>query len=94
MTTFSVQNEPSERETSENTCITNPDFSSHFSKVESGLEFMLSHFSEPWLPRMISRTPVNRQQYEIGAKDTALSYYKAALREDCRISGYGIIRLF
>jgi hypothetical protein len=66
--------------------IADDDFSYRFSRVQSGLEFMLSHFSEPWLPRMISRTPVNRQQYEIGAKDTALSYYKAALREDSRIS--------
>jgi hypothetical protein len=59
-------------------------------RVKEGLEFMLSHFSEPLFPRMIARTAVNRRQYEVGDRDIALYYYKAALYEDCRISAFGI----
>jgi hypothetical protein len=97
MTTFSVQNEPSERETSENTCITNPDFSSHFSKVESGLEFMLSHFSEPIFPRKIATTATaasRKYQQQVDDKDRAMLYYKAALWEDCRIAAFGIGQVY
>jgi hypothetical protein len=39
---------------------------------------------------MISRTAVNRRQYEVQDTDAALYYYKAALHEDCRISAFGV----
>jgi hypothetical protein len=58
--------------------------------VKEGLDFMLDHFSEPLFPRKISRTAVDRRQYEVEDKDTALYYYKAALYEDCRISAFGV----
>ena len=58
--------------------------------VKEGLDFMLEHFSEPLFPRKISRTAVDRRQYEVEDKDTALYYYKAALYEDCRISAFGV----
>ncbi len=66
---------------SENTTIT---------AVKEGLDFMLKHFSEPLFPRKISRTTVDRRQYEVEDKDVALYYYQAALYEDCRISAFGV----
>jgi hypothetical protein len=41
-------------------------------------------------PRKISRTAVDKRQYEVEDKETALYYYKAALYEDCRISAFGV----
>jgi hypothetical protein len=66
------------------------DFSLTSSKVQTALEFMLSHFSDPLFPRMIARSAINKRQYEMPDKDTALYYYKAALYEDCRISAFGV----
>jgi hypothetical protein len=90
MTNFCSQQLPSERENVQKTVSTNPDNFAHFSRVESGLEFILSHFKEPLFPRTISRTAVNRRQYEVQDKDTAMLYFQGALWEDCRISAFGI----
>jgi hypothetical protein len=58
--------------------------------IEQGLAFMLSHFSEPLFPRMISTAATDRRQYEVDSKEKAMLYYKAALYEDCRIAGFGV----
>jgi len=81
---------------SEKNNVTGGGFFFHYSEnatttaVKEGLDFMLDHFSQPLFPRKISRTAVDRRQYEVGDKDTALYYYKAALYEDCRISAFGV----
>jgi hypothetical protein len=66
------------------------DFSLTSSKVQTGLEFLLSHFSEPLFPRKVSTATTRGKQYEIPDKDTALYYYKVALYEDCRIEAFGV----
>jgi hypothetical protein len=59
-------------------------------KVKEGLDFILSHFSEPLFPRKISTAATQRKQYEVEDEDRAMLYYQGALWEDCRISGYGL----
>ena len=58
--------------------------------VQSGLEFILSHFKEPLWPRKIATATTRGKQYEIPDKDTAQYYYKLALYEDCRIAGFRV----
>jgi hypothetical protein len=90
MSNFFSQQLPSERENGEKKDTAISDSSALFLKVESGLKFMLSHFSEPLFPRTISRTVINRRQYEVEDKETAMCYYQAALWEDCRIAAFGV----
>jgi hypothetical protein len=81
---------PSERENAEKKCACGGDFSFSFSAVESGLEFILSHFSEPHFPRKVSTAATDKRQYEVQDKDQAMLYFQGALWEDCRISAFGI----
>jgi hypothetical protein len=88
---LSLQNQAAERENGKKTCITRSDISSSFSRVERGLEFILSHFREPLFPRKVSTAATENKQETVNDRDTAmLSYYKAALWENCRIAGYGL----
>jgi hypothetical protein len=70
--------------------IADPGFSSYNSRVQSGLEFILSHFSEPWFPMMVSTAATRKEQRQVPDKDMAMLYYRGALWEDCRIAGFRI----
>nr|MDQ3852746.1 hypothetical protein [Thermoproteota archaeon] len=59
-------------------------------KVESGLDFILSHFEEPYFPRKVSTAATNEKQYEVNDKDRTMLFYQTALWEDCRIAAFGI----
>jgi hypothetical protein len=61
---------------------------SSITKVESGLEFILSHLSGPPFPRKISTALSENRQKEVDYKDTAILHYQGALWEDCRISAF------
>ena len=59
-------------------------------KVESGLEFILSHFSQPHFPRKVSTAATRNVQKPVNDKDRAMLYYQGALWEDCRIAAFRI----
>jgi hypothetical protein len=61
-----------------------------FSQVQSGLEFILSHFKQPLSRRKVSTAATRNEQKPIDDKDRAMLYYQAALWEDCRIAAFGI----
>lgn len=85
MMDFRSQQLPSERENDEKTCITKAYVSSCFSGVESGLDFILGHFSQPLFPRKIATAATaasGKFQQPVDDKDRAVLYYKAALWED------------
>jgi hypothetical protein len=58
--------------------------------IEEGLDFMLSHFSNPLFPRMVSTAATNKRQREVDSKERVILYFKGAFWEDCRIAGYGV----
>lgn len=58
-------------------------------KVQNGLDFMLSHFSEPPFPRNVSTAATHGKQYTVDGIDRAMTFYQASLWEDCRIAGFG-----
>jgi Primase X len=57
------------------------------SKVEGGLDFILSHFQEPIFPRKIMTKKLG-YQVEVFNKEEALEYFKSSKYEDCRINAY------
>ena len=90
MTVLSLQNPVSEREIQEKKRVCVGDFSSCFSVVEEGLEFILGHFSEPLFPRKVSTAATKNKQKPVQDKAHAITYYQGALWEDCRIAAFGI----
>jgi hypothetical protein len=56
--------------------------------TESGLDFLLSHFSEPIWPRNVATAATNTKQHIVEDRDKALLYFKGALGQDCRIAIY------
>jgi hypothetical protein len=56
-------------------------------KVESGLDFILSHFQELIFPRKIMTKQLG-YQVEVFNKEEALEYFKSSNYEDCRINAY------
>jgi hypothetical protein len=56
-------------------------------KVCDGLDFILSHFQEPVLPRKIMTKQLG-YQVEIFNKGKALEYFKSSNYEDCRINAF------
>ena len=87
MTTFISQQLPSEHEKEEKNAYSGSDVFIYFSRVESGLEFILGHLSGPHFPRRIS-TAIRPGQKEVGYKDLAILHYQGALWQDCRISAF------
>jgi hypothetical protein len=65
-------------------------FLMHFEYVtiEQGLDFMLSHFSEPIWPRNIATAATQTKQYTVDDRQRALLYFNSALRQDCRLAIY------
>jgi hypothetical protein len=57
------------------------------SKVEAGLDFILSHFQEPIFPRKIMTKQLG-YQVEIFNKEEALECFKSSNYQDCRINAY------
>jgi hypothetical protein len=62
-----------------------------YEKIDQGLDFLLKHFgaANPW-PRTITRSAVNKRQYEVDSKATAMLYFQGALGYDCRINAFGL----
>jgi hypothetical protein len=58
-----------------------------YRRVESGLEFILSHCSGPQFPRKIMVATIEGQR-EISDKDRTMLYYHCALWVDCRVSAF------
>jgi hypothetical protein len=60
--------------------------------VSEGLDFMLEHFYHnqqlPLFPRNVSTATTKGAQYIVDSKERAIVYFKAALRQDCRIAVY------
>jgi non-catalytic primase subunit PriX-like protein len=54
----------------------------------SGLNYILSHFSEPMFPRSISTATTNSAQILVKNKEEALARFKQARFIDCRISAF------
>lgn len=90
MINLTAQNQAAERENDEKQGITTSDISSSFSKVQSGLDFILSHFSEPLFPRKVSTAATDKRQHQVVDKDRTMLYYQGALWEDCRIAAFSI----
>jgi hypothetical protein len=55
------------------------------SKVEDGLDFILSHFQEPLFPRKIMTRQLGHQ-LEVFNKEEVLEYFKSSNYEDSRIN--------
>jgi Primase X len=93
-TNFCSQQLPFERENEEKKYLCRVDFSSCFLRVESGLAFILGHFSEPLFPRKVATAATalsKKYQDRVDDKDRAMLYYRAApLYEDCRINAFGL----
>jgi hypothetical protein len=53
-----------------------------------GLDFILSHLSEPLWPRTVSTKATDGSQVIVKNREEALAYFKAANYLDCRISAY------
>jgi hypothetical protein len=68
------------------------DYGMLWDKVYEGLDFMMEHFNyvPPGnrLPRTISTGATGGKQHRVDRRDTIMSYYKAALYEDCRLNAY------
>src|SRR5215212_6989942 len=56
-------------------------------KVQDGLDFILTHFQEPLLPRKIMTKKLG-YQVEIFNKQETLEHFKSSNYEDCRINAY------
>jgi hypothetical protein len=57
-------------------------------KTQEGLDFILSHFSEPIWPRTISTRTTGGRQILVFNKQEALARYRQANFSDCRISAF------
>lgn len=62
----------------------------HFESImlEQGLDFILSHFTEPIWPRNIATAATQTKQHAVEDKQRALLYFNSALRQDCRLAIY------
>jgi len=90
MSVLTLENQVSEREKDKKTSITTSDISSSFSQVESGLEFILSHCSEPLFPRKVLTGATKHGQRLVVDKGHAMTFFQGALWEDCYISAFGL----
>jgi non-catalytic primase subunit PriX-like protein len=59
-----------------------------YKQVESGLDFILRHFTATGFPRNISTKTTEGKQLEVNSKEEALARFKQADYLDCRISAY------
>ena len=57
-------------------------------KIEEGLDFILSHFQEPLWPRTISTKTTGGRQVLLSSRKEALARFTQANYLDCRISAY------
>ena len=63
--------------------------SSDNSTLSSGLDFILSHFEEPTLPRTISTVLKScNKQLEVFSKENTLNLYQYSQGVDCKINAY------
>ena len=60
----------------------------HDNEIESGLDFILSHFDSSPFPRTISTKTSERRQISVDSKEEALARFKQANYMDCRFSAY------
>ena len=56
-------------------------------EIESGLEFITSHFEDPMFPRKIM-TKRLKYQKEVYSNSEALTYFQQSELLDCRINAY------
>lgn len=87
---MSLQNQVTDRKNEKKIGECGGDFCLHSSRVERGLEFILSHFSEPLFPRTVSTAVTEKKQRKVESKERAMSYFQEAVWEDSRISGFGL----
>ena len=58
--------------------------------VEDGLAYIIDHFQEPIWPRTITTKAKDGRQVPVYSREQALTYFRAANYQDCRISAYTI----
>ncbi len=56
--------------------------------VEQGIDFVLSHCTEPLFPRTISTKDTENRQVSVSSKKEILEYFQKANNLDCRISAF------
>lgn len=59
-----------------------------YNSIESGLDFILSHFPNQRYPRTISTKKTQNSQVKVYSKEDVLIYFKQANFIDCRINAY------
>lgn len=67
------------------------DYNDLWKQTYDGLDLIMEHFRHIHgyrLPRTISTGATNCRQHSVDSKDTIMTYYKAAMYEDCRINAY------
>jgi len=62
------------------------------SGLESGLEFVLSHLSNPKFPRTISTFRTHDGQFLVESTDKALIAFSDSKYQDCRINGFPLLK--
>jgi Primase X len=53
-----------------------------------GLDFIMELFEVPRFPRTITTGATSRRQYTVNSREEAITYFEAALYEDCYINAY------
>jgi hypothetical protein len=67
------------------------DYNYLWKQTYDGLDLIMEHFRHIHgyrFPRTISTGATNCRQHSVDSKDTIMTYYKAAMYEDCRINAY------
>ena len=59
-------------------------------RVQSGIDFILSHFSEPLFPRKVSSYTTRNEQKPVHDITSAMNRFQEGSWLDCRIAAFGI----
>lgn len=65
-----------------------PEEKKHRENIESGLDFILSHLSEPLFPRNISTKKSYNGQFKVESKQKILEAFVESNNADCRINAF------
>lgn len=57
-------------------------------EIETGLDFIISHFEEPLFPRKISTFKSNNKQFLIRSRQEIIDSFSESNSVDCKINAY------